>query len=329
MFNYCPDENYGFVPEEEAPQDVAEFNAMCGRYNPHGQPAIVSWDSFASFAQEKAAEATKLRTAGWCVFWWDIARRKGIPLWASNQGQLGSCAGWAAANGHMTMVLYQMMLGAFRFTLINPLAMWARTKNWSLRGGQSMPAVLMGGNRFGNYPVKLVGAYSTQLSRETISKIEAATEEARLHQFGACRLSQTANGGRLSGTDLAKRIALCLRAGLVVPIGNSIRISGCKTDKNGVRVANLGGNWMHATLLDAYECVNGTEYFHCTNSHGDRYKGVDLFQSPESGCWLTWDQLVQYCSGRYGDAFCIYFAEAPVDTERTSFTPATRNRLVA
>ena len=321
-YGYVPDENYGFIPEEDVPQDVAEFNAMCGRYDPTGQPAIIAWGDFEHVVQEKAAEMDKIRAAGWSVLWWDIAKRNGIPIWDSNQGQLGSCAGWSAANGHMTTVLYQMMLGAFKFTLINPLAMWVRTKNWSMSGGQSMSKVLMGGNQLGNYPVKDVGMYSTSLTRETISKIESATDEARLHQFGACRLPG-------KGKALAEKIALCLRAGFVVPIGNSVRVSGCRSDGNGMRVAMLAGNWMHATLFDGYERVSGVDYFHWTNSHGNRYKGADRFDSPESGCWMPFDRSVQFCNGKYADAFCIYLAEAVVDTERVDFTPRTVNRLVA
>jgi len=321
-FGYVPDEDYGYVPDEDVPQDVAEFNAMTGKYDPSGQPAIVSWDSFEQYVREQAAEMDKIRAAGSIVLWWVIAKTCKVPLWDSNQGQLGSCAGWSAANGHMITVLYQMMLGAFIFTLINPLAMWVRTKNWSMRGGQSMSKVLMGGNQFGNYPVVLVGEYATRLTRDTISKIESATDEATLHQFGACRL-ETADRRRLTAAELAAKIVLCLRAGLVVCIGNSVRVSGCKTDRNGMRVATLGGSWMHATLFDGYVVVNGTIYLHWTNSHGNRYKGADKYDSPESGCWMTVEQLVQFCSGRYVDAFCIYRSEAPTDTKRVSFTPAT------
>jgi hypothetical protein len=98
----------------------------------------------------------------------------------------------------MITVLYQMMLGAFRFVPINPLAMWVRTKNWSMSGGQSMSKIMLGGNQFGNYPVQHVGEYSTKLTRELISKIESATDEATLHQFGACRL-ETADRSRVAG----------------------------------------------------------------------------------------------------------------------------------
>jgi hypothetical protein len=112
---------------------------------------------------------------------------------------------------------------------------------------------------------------------------------------------------------------------MVVCIGNSVRVSGCKIDHNGMRVATLGGSWSHATLFDGYIVVNGTIYLHWTNSHGNRYKGKDRFDSPESGCWMTIDMLAQFCGGRYTDAFCIYRAEAPFDETRTNFTPATFN----
>ena len=316
-------DNYGYVPDEMVPEDVLEFDAMTQKYDPAGQPTIVSWDSFEPFVREKAAEMDKIRAADWEVLWWKIAKACGIPLWSSNQGQLGSCAGWSAANGHMIIVLYQMMLGAFQFTLINPLAMWVRTKNWSMSGGQSMSKVMLGGNQFGNYPVRLVGEYSTRLTREQISKIELATDEATLHQFGACRLSQTAGGKRQTAAELAAKIVLCLRAGLVACIGNSIRVSGCMTDSNGMRIALLGGTWSHATLLDGYVMVNGERYVHWTNSHGNRYKGADQYDAPESGCWMPTATLEQFCGGRYVDAFCIYRAEAPVDETRRSFVPVT------
>jgi hypothetical protein len=316
-YGYVPDENYGYTPEEDVPEDVAEFNAMSGKYDPSGQPAIVSWDTILPFVQEQGDTLDKVRAAGWQVLWWKIAQHNAIPLWDSNQGNLGSCAGWSAANGHMITVLYQKMMGAFRFVQVNPLAMWVRTKNWSMSGGQSMSKVMLGGNQFGNYPVIDVGIYSTQLTRETISRIESATEEAKLHQFGACRLSG-------SGKGLAAKIILSLRAGLVVCIGNSVRVGGCLTDGNGMRVATLSGNWMHATLFDGYTVVKGRTYFHWTNSHGNRYKDKDKYGSPESGCWMGSETLEKFCSGRYADAFSIYRSEAPV-AEREGYAPATVN----
>ena len=313
-YGYIPDENFGYIPDELVPEDVAEFNALTDKYHQAAQPAIVSWETFEPHVREKADEMDKIRAAGLIVLWWVIAKYCKIPIWESNQGQLGSCAGWSAANGHMITVLYQMMLGAFRFVLINPLAMWVRTKNWSMSGGQSMSKVMVGGNQFGNYPVQRVGMYSTKLTRDTISKIEAATDEATLHQFGACRLQ---------GKDLVQQIVLCLRAGMVVCIGNSVKVSGCRVDENGMRVATLGGSWAHATLLDGYVVVNGTIYLHWTNSHGNRYRGADKYDSPESGCWMTVKTLTQFCGGRYTDVFCIYRAEAPVDDGRKDFSPAT------
>jgi hypothetical protein len=212
-----------------------------------------------------------------------------------------------------------MMLGAFRFVLINPLAMWVLTKNWSMSGGQSMSKVMTGGNRFGNYPVQNVGNYTTKLTPDLKNKIIATSDTALLHQFGACRLPSR-------GKDLAAKIVPCLRAGMVVCIGNSIRVTGSIVDKNGMRVAVLGGTWAHATLFDGYIIVNGVIYLHWTNSHGNRYKGKDRFDSPESGGWMPIGTLEQFCGGRYVDAFCIYRSEAPVDGERQDFTPATFNQ---
>jgi len=317
--------DYGYIPDEFVPEDVLEFDARTKKYDPSAQPAIVTWDSLESYVQEQADTLDKIRAAGWCVLWWNIAQHCRVPIWASNQGALGSCAGWSAANGYMITVLYQMLFGAFRFVAVNPLAMWVRTKNWSMQGGQSMSKVMLGGNQFGNYPIKLVGEYSTRLTREQISKIELATDEATLHQFGACRLKTADSRRQTVAEALASKIILCLRAGLVVCIGNSVRVSGCKTDGNGMRIALLGGTWSHATLFDGYMVINGTVYLHWTNSHGNRYKGSDRYDSPESSCWMSVETLEKFCGGRYVDAFCIYRAEAPTDEARTSFTALLEN----
>jgi len=315
-YSYTNEEDYGYIAD--TPQDIAEFGSMEGRYDPTGQPAIVSWNTLEPVVEQKAAEMDKIRAAGHIVLWWKIARFFRIPIWESNQGNLGSCAGWAASTGYMTMVLYQMLLGAFRFVLINPLAMWVLTKNWSMSGGQSMTKVMLGGNQHGNFPVQNVGAYTTRLTNEKRNRIIAARGEAKLHQFGVCRLTG-------NGREVARKIVQCLRAGMTVAIGNNIRVSGSRIDTNGMRVAVLGGTWMHATVFDAYIVVNGTVYVHWTNSHGNRYMGKDRFDAPESGCWMTLDTLNQFCSGRFCDAFVIYQSEAPVDTDRQSFVPMTFN----
>jgi len=329
-FGYNPGEgHYGYIPDEDAPEDAAAFDLLADaeRYNQDGQPPIRTWQSFEPCVLQGADRMDKIRAAGWVTLWWEIARFNKVPLWKSDQGQIGSCAGWSAANGYMQTVLYQMMLGAFQFVPINPLAMWARTKNWKTSGGQSMSAVMTGGNGYGNYPVALVGDYTTQFTDAVKNKIVAANAEAMRHQFGACRLP-----GRGQG-QLAHQIVLCLRAGMVVCIGNNIRVLGSETDGNGMRVAQFGARpnlvrnqWRHATTLDAYIEVNGTKYLHWTNSWGDRYVQKDRLNSPKSGCWMTDKQLAQFLGGRYVDAFCIDRAEAPIDTNRDS-RPATFNLI--
>lgn len=306
-YGYIPD---GYIPDVDLPEYAAEFDAMAGKYDPDGSPAIVTWDSFRPTVERLAEETEAVRRAGYLVLWWKVAQAAGVPLWRSMQGNLGSCAGWSAANGKMIANLYQMMLGAFRFVEINPLAMWAKSKNWSTAGGQSMSKVLTGGNTDGNWPVDVVGPYATTLTPAMIAKIKDTEDIARQNQFGACRLTG-------SGKALAEKIVLCLRAGLVVPAGNNVAVSGARTDANGMRRAALGGSWMHATLLDGLVVVNGVLYVHWTNSHGDnRYGGADRFDCPGSGCWMTFDELVRFLSGRYVDAFVITRAEAPVDPHR-------------
>ena len=308
-YGYIPDD--GYIPDEIMPESAAAFDALAGKYDASGTPAVTTWESFRPEVEKRAEEFDAMRKNGYLILWWIIAKVAGIPLWRSNQSNIGSCAGWSAGGGYMMTVLYQMFLGAFRFTPVNPLAMWLVTKNWSRSGGQSMSNVLIGGNRHGNWPVEIVGCDPLSVNKNMVLQ---SANVASLLQFGACRLPGV-------GRALATIIILCLRAGFVVCIGNSVKVSGARTNAKGLRQAILGGTWAHATVFDGYIVVDGEVFLHWTNSHGDRYKGADRFDSPESGCWFSVDQVIQFCSGRYVDAFAITYSEAEVDTERKSLAP--------
>jgi len=97
---------------------------------------------------------------------------------------------------------------------------------------------------------------------------------------------------------------------MVVCIGNSVKVINSIPDQKGMRMAMLGGTWAHATLFDGDVVVNGTVYLHWTNSHGNRYKGKDRFDSPESGCWMTVRMLAQFCHVAH---FVIYSATENTD----------------
>jgi hypothetical protein len=64
MTNFTIENNYGYIPDEFVPEDVLEFNALEKKYDPTGQPTLVSWNSLEPFVQEQAETMDNIRSAG-------------------------------------------------------------------------------------------------------------------------------------------------------------------------------------------------------------------------------------------------------------------------
>lgn len=296
--------NYGYIPDDDAAEFAEAFDALAldYPYDDRAIPAVVGFDSYRPILEKLAAECDLLREAGHRLCWWEAARRLGISLFDSNQGNLGSCAGFSEANMAMCDVLTQLGLGAeFRFEAINPFYMWTISKGGSTRGGQSMSAVLSYGNKIGNFPIRAVGKYSAAL-RGVRSLPEHETLAAE-HQIGASRLPG-------NGEELARNILLCLRACKSVCIGNSIAVRGSQTGSDGIKRVILGGSWMHATGFSGYRRTGNAEYGFWVNSHGNNRYPVGPDNEPGCGGWMRFEEIARFCSGRYVDAFVITYAES-------------------
>lgn len=261
-------------------------------------PPDISWSSFQPELLRRKEYFDTLRNRGWCLWWWVLARAYGLPmdqvLWA-NQMQYPSCAGVAAGLTWMRKVIYQKLTAPVRWEFLNPMPMWAITKNYSTGGGQSMAAVKLGAARYGNYAVTDpgIGEYPGTVDRE---RYENAAPYAQQRQLCSCMMPNS-----------LEALQLCLDALEVVAIGNQTACRTARPDGNGILIGVIGGTWRHAHVYDAIRYVRGVPYFHWSNEWGAIYKG-SRENEPETGCWHTADQARQMLVG--ASCWTTVYAEA-------------------
>jgi hypothetical protein len=109
------------------------------------------------------------------------------------------------------------------------------------------------------------------------------------------------------GDELCEEIFECCAAGLAVAVGNSSAVSGHTRDKNGIKIATLGGSWAHATHFTSHRIVNGTEYIGWVNSHGGIYPSSDEGE-PADMCWMDKKTASKFCASMhyYGPPYAVF-----------------------
>ncbi len=274
-------------------------------------PPDIAWSSFEPELRRRKEHFDTLRNKGWCLWWWEIARAHGLNmkqvLW-SNQANQTSCAGMSAAMVWSRKTIYQKLTAPIRWEFLNPMAMWAITKNYSTRGGQSMAAVKLGAAKYGNYAVSDpgIGAYPGRVSRDMYEK---AAPQAQQRQLCSCTMPNT-----------VAAVKLALDACEVVAIGNSRAWRTARLDKNGILVAVPSGGWAHAWNYDAIRYVHGVPYYHADNSWGEIYEGSKE-HDPAIGCWHTEETVALMLQG--ASCWCSVYSEAVTDLAvgTTGFVP--------
>jgi len=311
------------TPEElaEIERNQASFESyFCGEWEqihgPYPQrkykvPPDITWSSFEPELRKRKEHFDQLRSQGWCLWWWEVACAHSLPmdqvLW-SNQGSATSCAGLSAAMTWSRKTIYQKLTAPVRWDFLNPMPMWAITKGYNTRGGQSMAAVKIGAARYGNYAASDpgIGVYPGRISRELYEK---AAPIAQDRQLCSCTIPNT-----------VAAVQLCLDALEVVAIGNYAAWRSCRLDGSNILVAVPSGRWSHAWNYDAIRYVRGVPYFHASNSWGNIYKG-SREQEPEIGCWHTAETVALMLQG--ASCWCSVYAETFTDLEigSTAFAP--------
>jgi hypothetical protein len=212
-----------------------------------------------------------------------------------NQNPLPSCTGHAAGHAFMASNRHiKLHGGSVVLKDINPIGAWYRSKNWSTRGGQSVARMAAEVNEFGNTPASAIGRNNTQPNR---SAIQSAVDISSLNQSGICFFTPTADS-----------IIKFVRSGVGCFIGNRLRVSGAEIDRNGLRIAKLGGSWSHSTAFTDYVHVNGTDYVFWLNSWGPIYSRADVTGAPTWGCWMTRQLLTEFLktAGNFGNAVAVF-----------------------
>ena len=274
-------------------------------------PPDISWDSYEPELRKRKAHFDRLRLAGWCLWWWVIAAQYGLDLrkvlsW--NQVQKPACAGFSAAAVWSRKTIYQKLTAPVRWEQINPMPMWAITKGYDDKGGQSMAAVKLGAARYGNYAVDDpgIGPYPGRIDR---TAYQQSAPQAQSRQLCSCVIPNN-----------IEAVKLCLDACEVVAIGNRTAWRTCRLDAIGLLLAVVSGNWSHAWNYDAIRYIRGIPYFHASNSWGNIYTG-SREHDPEIGCWHTMEQAAKLL--QTASCWVSVYAEAACDLEpgMTPFAP--------
>ena len=230
---------------------------------------------------------------------WDVlrslptARKKSNRLYFS-QGGLPTCMGHADAFGLASSTLSGIAQGLpLVYESFNPIVTWSISKGGSTRGGQTVTEMAKASNKIGHFPESCVGTNNLNIP-----------DYAR---FSGIALQHQAGIVFLPEENLSKNIARCCRAGLGVACGNSTAVYGSTRDSNGVKIAQLGGYWAHATSFTGYREIKKTEYVFWVNSHGPKFGQSDEGE-PADGAWMRVDkELAVFCSTMldYGPPYAI------------------------
>lgn len=273
--------------------------------NQSEMPAI-TWDSaLVKWLDQKGDQADELRERGICCLPWVVLAalpkdRKTSDELYFTQGAVNDCAFHSDAFAyHATLLSALIAKGApLTYRPINPIVGYYLSEpgNW---GGRTIAQTTEQSNRYGRYPIDLVGANNQNVPKG----YQDHEEDAKRFQLGFAYLPG-------QGDELVKNIVRCCRADMGISFGNMLEVVGCSKDKNGVKVPKFGGRWMHATSISNYRKVGSTEYVWWSNSHGGLYKG-STEGDPDDGCWMrVEDQLVRFAATMSTfDAPYLHFCE--------------------
>jgi hypothetical protein len=282
-----------------------------------GQMPVLKYDdAFKTWRNEQIQENKILIeeritcTLAWQVLKHIDAQRKESDRLYWSQGNIGSCTGHADAFAHHSASLHWIARGApLKYCPMNPLVTWSMTKGGSLRGGQTLSEMAKGANEIGHFIERLVGANNQSMPRDYKNYLDDAAKYQSAILFLNFR-----------GDELCEEIFQCCAAGLSVVVGNSNAVSGCTIDKNGIKVAETGGSWAHATHFTECRTVNGTEYVGWVNSHGEIYKTSDEGE-PADMCWMDRKTANKFCSTMYYyGAPYVVFPESVILPDKSLYT---------
>lgn len=285
----------GCIPNSKDPEALAEIAIKETPWDSFDKPPVSTWKSFEEFLLAQPDQR---------VNWFE--KVDPYEYFTPSQSYRPNCAGFAMANAATAALIAQVKnrFSEQQLAKFNPFVTWIKSKNGSVSGGQSIAAIAIAGNDYGNYLVQDVGDYNPDRVIRTTQPEE--DEDALRHQIGYCLYD---------GNEPWEAILLACRKGYACFVGNGRAVGGSSRDPYGVPVANLSGSWSHATAFAGYQVVNGIQYVFWINSHGDIYES-DGF-TPRFGCWMSESILQMFMSSSFNDCAIVTYTEAPYNTEIT------------
>ena len=311
----------GWISESQCPESLHQLlhTQYHGDYpwDATDTPPVVAWGDIAVKMAEDAAMRDSQRATGICHWPWVVAEYFGIKWVDPDQGQLGTCAGFAADSASFCMLLQHIADGIeLEFVPTNPYPAWVLGReDANFRGnGATMSMVLNGVNRYGRFPIAKVGSYAESITRKI--NWRTMVPEAEHFQTGCCYL------GDLSDNELFNAIVLCVRAGHPVSFGGSTAIDNVPDYRDSIKKGVIRGKWSHATAFIAYREFNDKQYLGHINSWGNVYGTGKIEREPGSVVWIESDDVRKMCTGRYRDAFVITYVESTPGLARWKLAPA-------
>ena len=285
----------GCIPNTKTPEALAEIAIKEAPWDSFEKPPVSTWKSFKEFLEAQPDQS---------VNWFE--KVDPYEYFTLSQSYRPNCAGFAMANAATAALISQVnnRFSEQQLAKFNPFVTWIKSKNGSVSGGQSIAAIALAGNEYGNYLVQDVGEYNPDRIIRTTQPEE--DDDALQHQIGYTIYD---------GDRPWEAILLACRKGYACFVGNSRAVGGSSRDPYGVPVANLSGSWSHATAFAGYQVVNGIKYVFWINSHGDIYES-DGF-TPRFGCWMSESILQMFMNSSFNDLAIVTYTEAPYNTEIT------------
>ena len=305
----------GLVPqtEEERVEEHILFNSVVPLSviwkDRNNDKKVIAWDSELEKYIDHRIKLINLNRESYMP--WNIYKAMSLN-WVNgytlNQSSIGTCAGAAFRNGgcHSSLVnakLTDSVPTEFGCDIVYALARGNGRLAWG-SGCNGTPLVKYG-TEIGNYWASDIGPYNTRGSGVTQANMNNPAFKARALQLQSicCFLPEVS-------FDLFYKACA---AGMSIWIGSPSFPSGATKNSDGISVASTWTNGAHATIFDFAVEVDGKQYIHWDNSHGNRYIGGNgnRFESPPTGTWITKEMFGRFRINKdYGTPF-IHMTELP------------------
>ena len=277
---------------------------------------VIKWDrDFDKWLNERTEVADGMAENNQCLLPWRILEclpeeKKTSDRLYWSQGPQDSCMSHSNTFAYQCSTLIEMAFGApLKYHSFNPIVPYYLCRGGSMVGGRTVSEMADWTNRYGQYPEDWVGT-----DNQSVPDYKPFEKQALEYQNGLVFIEKD------DAEDIAEAMIRGCHAGLAFSYGNSHAISGVKYDKNGVKVAVLGGRWAHATSISSWRKVGKTEYVFWQNSHGPQYDQSDEGE-PADGAWMDYDTLCRFVRSipDYGYPYA-HFIEGEITNEK-QFNP--------